>query len=132
MPDMANIVVKMANGTTDITYSKAAASAGDKSPAVWKSESVGTVLAGRPTLTLTSMNNGTRKSRRLRASYIYPKVRTDAQAQTIVVGGASAEASFLVPQDMTAAEINEYANQFANLLASALIKSSVTSGYAPT
>lgn len=132
MPDMANIVVKMANGTTDITYSKAAASAGDKSPAVWKSETVGTVLAGRPTLTLTSMDNGTRKSRRLRASYIYPKVRTDAQSQTIVNGGASAEASFLVPQDMTAAEIAEYANQFANLLASALIKSSVTSGYSPT
>lgn len=132
MPNMANITVKKADGTTDVVYTAATPAAGDKSPAVWKNTTVGTVLAARPTFTLVSMDNGTRKARRLRTSFMWPKTRTDALSNVIVSGGASSESSHLIPQDMTPQEIDEYVSQYANLLASALIKSSMTSGYAPS
>lgn len=131
MPQMAAITVKKADGTTDVVYSIATPSAGDKSPAVWVNETVGTVLASRPKFTLVAMDNGTKRSRRLRSSFIWPKTRTDSGGNVIVSGGASSECSHLVPQDMTSAEIAEYVAQFAGLLHSALYQSCVKSGYAP-
>lgn len=131
MPQMANITIKKADGTTDVVYTQKTPSAGDKSPAVWKNDTVGTVLAARPTFSIVSMDNGNRKARRLRTSYIWPKTRTDTAGNVTVSGGASSESSHLVPQDMTPTEISEFVAQYANLLASALIKASVNDGYAP-
>jgi len=131
MPSMANITIKKADGTTDVVYTAATPSAGDKSPAVWKNQTVGTVLASRPTFTLTGMDNGTKKARRMRSSFSWPKTRVDALSNVVVVGGASSESSHLIPQDMTPSEIGEYVAQYANLLASALIKQALNDGYAP-
>lgn len=131
MPNMANIVIKKADNTTDVTYTAATPSAGDKSPAVWKNHTVGTVLAARPSFTLVAMDNGTRKARRIRSTFNWPKTRLDTAGNVTVVGGASSESSHLVPQDMTPVEIGEYVAQYANLLASVLIKSSLVDGYAP-
>lgn len=131
MPQMANIVIKASNGTTDVTYVAKSPSAGDKSPAVWKNDAVGTVNAARPTFTFVMADNGTRKARRARSSFIWPKTRLDTAGNVSVVGGASAESSHLIPQDMTTVEIQEYCAQYANLLASALIQASLNSGYAP-
>lgn len=131
MPDMADIVIKKSDGTTNVTYVKAAPSAGDKSPAVWKNPSVGTVLAARPSFTLVAMDNGTRKARRLRSTFLWPKTRLDTAGNVSVSGGASSESSHLIPQDMTPVEIGEYVAQYANLLASALIKQAMVDGYAP-
>lgn len=132
MPNMANIVIKKADGTTDVTYTSAAPSAGDKSPAVWKNQTVGTVLAARPSFTVVAMDNGTRKARRVRSTFLWPKTRVDTAGNVTVVGGASSESSHLIPQDMTPTEIGEYVAQYANLLASALIKQSLVDGYAPS
>lgn len=132
MPQMANITIKKADGTTDVVYTQKVPSAGDKSPAVWKNDTVGTVLAARPTFSIVSMDNGNRKARRLRTSFLWPKTRTDTAGNVTVSGGASSESSHLVPQDMTPSEITEYVAQYANLLASALIKASVNDGYAPS
>lgn len=132
MPTMANIVIKKADGTTDVTYTSAAPSAGDKSPAVWKNATVGTILAARPTFTLVMADNGTKKARRARSTFYWPKMRVDAAGNVTVVGGASSESSHLIPQDMTLVEISEYVTQYANLLASELIKRSMTDGYAPS
>lgn len=132
MPTMANITIKKADGTTDVIYTAATPSAGDKSPAVWKNATVGPVLAARPTFTFVMMDNGNRKARRARSSFMWPKTRVDTAGNTTVIGGASAESSHLVPQDMTAAEINEFVAQYAGLLKSALIQDSLSSGYAPT
>lgn len=131
MPNMANITIKKADGTTDVIYSVATPSAGDKSPAVWRNETVGTVLAARPSFTLVAMDNGTKKARRFRSSFLWPKTRVDTAGNVTVAGGASSESSHLIPQDMTLIEINEYVSQYANLMASALIKASLSSGYAP-
>jgi hypothetical protein len=132
MPNMANITIKKADGTTDVVYTAATPSAGDKSSAVWKNQTVGTVLAARPTFTMVCMDNGTRKARRARTSFIWPKTRLDAAGNVTVTGGASSESSHLIPQDMLATEIAEYVAQYANLLYSALIKSSLNEGYAPS
>lgn len=131
MPNMANIVIKKADNTTDVTYTAATPSAGDKSPAVWKNQTVGTVLAARPTFTLVGMDNGTRKARRMRTTFLWPKTRVDVAGNVTVVGGASSESSHLIPQDMTPVEIGEYVAQYANLLASALTKQALVDGYAP-
>lgn len=128
---MANITIKKADGTTDTVYTAATPSAGDKSPAVWKNETVGTVLAARPTFTFVTMDNGTRKARRARSSFLWPKTRTDQAGNVTVSGGASSESSHLIPQDMTLVEIQEYVAQYSALLNSALIKASLNSGYAP-
>lgn len=131
MPNMANITVKKADGTTDVVYTAATPSAGDKSPAVWKNASVGAVLAARPSFTLVAMDNGTKKARRFRSSFVWPKTRVDALSNVVVSGGASGESSHLIPQDMTPTEIGEYVAQYANLLSSALVKECLNSGYAP-
>lgn len=132
MPNMANIVIKKADGTTDVTYTAAAPSAGDKSPAVWKNATVGTVLAARPTFSIVMMDNGTKKARRARSTFLWPKTRLDTAGNVSVVGGASSESSHLIPQDMTPTEIGEFVAQFANLLASALLKQALNDGYAPS
>lgn len=131
MPSMANITVKKSDGTTDVVYTSATPSAGDKSPAVWKNDTVGTVLAARPTFTLMSMDNGTKRARRLRTTFLWPKTRLDAAGNVTVSGGASSESSHLIPQDMTTAEIAEFCDQYAGLLFSTLIRASLKSGYAP-
>jgi hypothetical protein len=131
MPAMANITVKKADTTTDVVYTQATPSAGDKSPAVWKNQTVGTVNAARPTFTAQAQDNGTGKARRIRTTFFWPKTRVDALSNVVVSGGLSGESSHLVPQDMTPSEIAEFAAQYANLLASALMKSVISEGYAP-
>lgn len=131
MSQMANIVIKEADGTTNVTYTAKSPSAGDKSPAVWKCDSIGTTNAARPTFTIVAQDNGTGKARRFRTSYIFPKTRLDTNGNAITAGGASGESSHLIPQDMTPDEIKRYAAHYANLLASALIQASLNDGYAP-
>jgi len=132
MPAMANITVKKYDGTTDVVYTAQQPSAGDNAPAIWKDETTGTVLAGRPVLALVARNNGNKGARRLSASYLYPKVRTDSATNVTVQGGASFDGSFLIPQDMTMVEIREFVHQSTNLLAAALIKQCLITGYSAT
>lgn len=129
MPQMANITVKAADGWSDVIYTAKVPSAGDKSPAVWKNDSVGNVLAAKPTLSVQSSSNGNRSSRRVKSKFVWPKQRVDAAGNTLVQGGAILEVSALVPQDMTAAEIDEFVAQGLNLGASELFKSMVRDGY---
>lgn len=132
MPNMANVTVKKADGTTDVVYTQATPAAGDKSPAVWKNHTVGTTVAQRPTLTIMSADNGTRKARRIRSTYYWPKTRLDSGGNVIIQGGITFEVSALIPQDMTPTEIGEAVAQQANLQASALLKSVYVEGYAPS
>lgn len=131
MPNMANIIVKKADNTTDVTYTQATPSAGDKSAAVWRNATVGTVNASRPTFTFMMMDNGTKKARRARSTFFWPKTRVDALGNVTVTGGISAESSHLIPQDMTSVEIAEAVAQFSSLLNSALLRQSLNDGYAP-
>lgn len=132
MPNMADITVKKADGSTNVTYVKQQPSAGDNQPAIWKEVTTGEVRSGQPTLSARARSNGNLGARRLDGSYLYPKVRDDAGGNPVVKGGLSMSLSILVPQDMTDAEISEGVNQGLNLFSATLFKESATTGYAPS
>ena len=88
MPQMANITVKKADGTTNVVYTAVTGSAGDKTNAVWQNTSVGTVPAERPTFAMQTMSNGTGTSRRVKMSGSWPTTKQDAGGNKIVNGRA--------------------------------------------
>lgn len=130
MPSMANITVKAANGTTDVTYVAKSPSAGDSVPAIWRNESVGTAAAHMPELRLTWRDAPGGQKRRGRATYVYPQIATDTTTSTTsVVDRANAGVDFELPKGFTTANAAEFAAQFGNLFASALIKSCNADGF---
>lgn len=132
MPQMANITVKKNDGTTDITYTAMTPSGGDGVPAVWRATSVGSASAHHPELRLVSKEQSRGSKRHVRATYVYPETATNSTTGvTSVVDRAIGSADFTLPKGMAQVAINEFAAQFANLLASALAKDSVKSGFAP-
>lgn len=132
MPQQADIVVKKADGSTNVTYVKVQPASGDNSPAIWKEPTTGTVRAGQPDFQVRSRKNGQQKARRVDGAFLYPKVRFDTNGNATVNGGLNVNWSCLVPQDMTDGEISEGVHQAFNLAASAAVKEMCTTGYAAT
>ncbi|DAD51989.1 coat protein [ssRNA phage Gephyllon.4_13] len=132
MPTMAAITVKKNDGTTDIVWSNVQASGGESSPAVWRSNTVGTAPAQRPEIRMQSKWNGDQTARRLDISATYPTLTTGSDGAVNVQARANLQASMVVPTGMLDADINEAASQFMNLLSSTLFKDSLKAGYAPT
>lgn len=131
MATMANIVVKKADDTTDVTWTAQIGSSGDKTPAVWKNLTVGTMPMERPTFTAASRANGPGTARRLTCHFDWPMVSQDAGGNKVGAGKMVGEASILIPQNQEVTVIAEQVSQFCNLLASALIKQAAQEGYAP-
>lgn len=131
MPQMANVVVKKADGTTDVTYTALTASAGDSSPARWTENSASTIRGHRPTLDVRSQFNGPRTARRVSAVFKMPVLETISGVET-KVGDIPVELSLAIPSSVTDAVADEAVAQATNLFASSLIRSSLSSGYAPT
>lgn len=132
MPTMANITVKKNDGTTDVVYTMTAPSAGDKSPAVWRNNAVGSAAAFRPELRISSQSNGTKTARRVEGSYMYPSIVTGGDGKSMVADRCLINVSAVVPQGMADVDVNEAVAQGLNLFASALVKQSVQSGFSPT
>lgn len=133
MPAMADIVVKKADNTTNVTFSQIVASGGDNSPAVWRDNAFGGTTGQRPELRVKSSSNGSKTARRVSGSFTYPALYTDTTTSLSKVASrsnASWDAS--VSQDMTDAQLAEFAAQLGNLIASTLIRSVHAGGYAPT
>lgn len=130
MPAIADIVVKKNDNTTNITYTGVVPSSGDSSAAVWKSQSVGSTVAFQPELRVTAKPANGGASREHRMTFYYPQLKTDTTTSiTSVHRKVMGSATFLTPTDMNATDVAEASAQFANLLASALIRSCVNSGY---
>lgn len=132
MASMADITVKKADETTNIVYTAKVASAGDRTPAVWKSTTVGTAPAHNPSLSLTSRSNGDGKVRRVEFAFAYPQTAVASDGSISVVNLAQVSGSAAVPQGMPQADLNEAVAQCMNLLASTLVKQAMKDGYAPT
>lgn len=128
--NITDITVKKANGTTDVVYTGVTGSAGDKSPAVYKNKTVGTTPAQNPTFTLVGADNGTGTSRRMKFSGQWPVVKQDAGGNVVVSGRSSVEGSFLLPQNIAQADIDEVVHQFTGLLASEEVRTQLKTGYA--
>jgi hypothetical protein len=132
MPQIANITVKKNDGTTDVTYTYKSPSAGDGVPAIWRNDAIGTAAQHRPELRLTSRDANSGKDRHMRSTFVWPQIATDSTTSLVsVVNRALGSGDWTMPKGMPAADINEMVAQYANLLASALIKASCQDGFAP-
>lgn len=133
MPNLADIVVKKNDGTTNITFVGLVPSSGNDVPAIWKSTSVGSAPAHQPEFRLLSKDADNGGKRAMRATYVYPQISTNTTTGvTSVVDSIFATADFKIPKSMAQVDINEAAAQFGGLMASALIQAALKAGYAPT
>lgn len=133
MPSMANITVKKADGTTDITYTALTPSSGDKVPALWRVESIGTVAGNRPTLSIQTRFSADKQARIVEGKVSYPETYTDSTTGIISVRNRELFSFSGVTHLATAdAIVAELAAQSANLLKSALIQDVLKTGFAPT
>lgn len=128
MPQMANITVKKADGTTDIVYTAMSPSAGDKTPAIWRSNSVGTSVAQRPEFRATSAQLSGNK-RQLKTNFVYPIVDAITHKVVDYVTVVMDVKSSLAGTD---ADVKEAVFQALNLNSSTLMKQSAADGFAPT
>jgi hypothetical protein len=133
MPQMADIIVKKADGTTNITFSALTPSSGDKVPAQWRSETAGAAAGLRPTFQMESQWNGPRTARRVNISGQYPYTLTDTTtSSTSVVARMPFQATYTIPVSIPDVVVAEFVAQITNLVASTLAQSSIKIGYAPT
>lgn len=127
---MADITVKKADAATNVVYTQLTASAGDRSPAIWRSNTSATLRGNRSTLTQEAHSNGPGTARRVTTKYMAPVVRTiDGLEQ--VVAYVPMDLNAVIPNGLTDSEVTEAVEQGLNLFASPLIRQSVALGYAP-
>lgn len=132
MPNMANIVVKKADGTTDITYTAATPSAGDQTPAVWRQNSP-TTIGFRPKFTVRLRDNAAGNARNYDGALEFPITRTDtASGIESLAAKTFIRFSGTLPTNVPVSAVTEAIHQGGNLFVSALIRSALTEGYAPT
>lgn len=132
MPTMANITIKKADGTTDVTYVALSGSAGDKTPAQWRVEAAGSVAANRPTLTITSKSSADRQARIVEGKVLMPETVTDST--TGIVSTRLRETfgfTSITRLDAIDATTAELVAQATNLLKSPLVQETLKAGYAP-
>lgn len=133
MPQMANITVKAANGTTDVVFTAMNPSAGDTVPALWRAEAEGANAASRPSFTMVSKWNGPKTARRIESHYVHPYAVTDS---TTGVSSVSDRIPFhvvcTVPASIPDTVIAEAIARAVGLHTTALVKDSLKAGFAPT
>lgn len=134
MPNMANLTVKKADGTTDVTYTALVPSAGDKSPAVWKSLSAAAISAMQPELRVRTSSNGDFTARNGRIDFSYPFWgENPVTTQPFLFSGPfNAQTTWSRPVGAPDSAVKEAAYQYCNLLYQTLIKETLNTGYAPT
>jgi len=131
MSSIANLTVKKFDGTTDIVFTALVPSSGDKTPAVWRCESVGSAAAHKPTLRMQAQPNGAGNARWVKTEFAYPVTATNSTTGvTSVIGKVSLNASAVLPTDIPDATIREAVAQSVNLLKALL--ADIANGYAPT
>lgn len=130
MPTMANITVKDA-ANADVVYTAASPSAGDRSPAVWRRNDVSTVLGHRHRLAMVTRDNVKQNGRVFEASYrgvitaVINGVETHMATIPITMQGT-------IPTNVDSTDVNDCVIQATNLFASALLRTALAEGYAPT
>lgn len=132
MPNMANITVKKADGTTDIVYTAVKGSSGNKDTAIWRAEGGATFAAGKPELVCSSKDGANGAQRIVQWKLVMPETYTDTTTGLVAtryrdVASAVITLDTRVPDTQHA----ELAVQFGNLLDTALAVEVNKTGYAP-
>lgn len=130
MPNMANITVKKADGTTDVVYTALTPSAGDKTSARWSLTAFSPKANLRPTLECTSRYNNARTARNISLTLKYPEIASIAGVDSIV-GTGIVTIQGVVPLQMSDSAVSELVAQAANLFKTTLVQDSYKIGYAP-
>lgn len=130
MPQMANITVKKADGTTDILWTAMAPAAGDKSSAIWRSNTVGASVAQRPELRMQSQGNSQGTQRVIKTNFVYPILATE-NGVVMIKGYVTQVTESKITLTAPDADAKEAVYQGFNLLSSALVKDAVQAGFAP-
>lgn len=131
MPTMANITVKKADGTTDVVYTGVSGSSGDRTPAIWQNQTVGTMPAERPTLSVVAKATQTGTGRRIDYDFVWPLTSQDAGGNKSITNQPFRfRGDMIVPQVQASTQIAEQVHQSCNLLAAALFKAMGIEGYA--
>lgn len=134
MPAATNLVIKKADGVTDQTLVLVKAAAGDNAPAMWRLEAGFALPAAMPTVTLRSRSNGPSTARRTEIEVVYPySVLSTADQSIRVVSKIVIKGnSVLVPLNVPQSIVNEATALFQGFVASAAVRDTLRSGYAPT
>lgn len=134
MPIAANLVTKKADGVTDQTLVLVKAAAGDSAPAMWRIEAGFALPSAMPTVTVRSRSNGPGTARRTEIELTYPYVLVSSADQSVrVVSQVVIKGnSVLVPLNVPQSIVNEAVALFQGVMASAMIRDTLRSGYAPT
>lgn len=132
MPQIADIVVKKNDGTTDVTYTAVVPSAGDKSAAMWRNQTVGSAAGHQPDYRMTSRFNGTNTARRVEVTAQYPSLVTGSDGKVSVSDRVIVQISAVIPLGMASVDVNEAVSQLLNVTATTLVKDSFKTGFAPT
>lgn len=129
MPNLANITVKKSDGTTDIVYTGMQPSAGDGSPAIWR-QTTNAYPSCQPELRVVAKQAKGKMGRSVRGTFVYPQaIVNSTTGVTSVLTTAYGDFTFVMDKNMSQTEIDEASAQFSNLLASALIKSCLATGF---
>lgn len=131
MPSMAAITVKKNDGVTDQIWTSVQASGGDKSPAIWRNQSVGVAPSFMPEMRMTSRPNADGTVRRLEGTIDWKQSALGSDNITRKVNVGYFKFEVVVPQGMLTSDLNEFASQASNLIGSTLMKSSIKDGFAP-
>lgn len=136
MPNMANITVKKADGITDVIYTVLAPAGPDGSKAVWRQDTAQPLnmpVGHRPIMEVRSVNNGPNTARRVEVTFKFPySYDNTTTGRRETVDQCVGSATFTAPKEIPVSISDEAAHQFANACASALMKATFTSGYAPS
>lgn len=128
MPNITDITVKKNDGTTDVTYTALNPAGGDGIPAVFRSQTVGLSPAARPEVRIASKQ--VKGNREVRVTAHYPRVQTVSGVETILPGFRFA-GTFHLENGQPESDTNEAASQFANVVASTLVKACAKTGFPP-
>lgn len=133
MPSMANITIKKADGTTDIVWTAASPSAGDSVPAVWRSNSVSTIMGHRPRFHLALRDNATNDGRVFKGAMFYPHTMVEGGTNKVVLLGITPiRFEGTLPAGVPVADLKEAIHQAGNLAVSALVRAALEEQYAPS
>lgn len=132
MAQQTNLTVTKADGTTNVTFTAIQPASGDRSPAVWRNESVGTAIAHRPRFQLSSRKAGNGDGRWLDYEFLYPTTVTGSDGRVSVAYKLVHKGSILVLDNQPSADVAEGVAQSINLLDHPDVVAAIKSQFAPT
>lgn len=128
MPQIANITVKQADGTTDIEFTALNGAGGDGSPSLWEVVASNVYSAFRSRLQAISKWNGKRDARHVEIKLSVPETIV-VNGETKLVGTVPVVMTVIRPTTVSDATVKEAVYQAGNLAVTQLCRDMMTSGY---